>query len=147
MWQKWSTYTAIYGLRSIDQSLNHVFALVSTDVAANRIVSRMLSSFEKSCPIVEVKPSEWNLFLILWNLTCLPNKLYSDKLLTWITCLLLALTLTKRISELHGLLYRVTHLRGWKTYRIFSVLAETSLTLPRTPQYTTLNLRNSQSFH
>ena len=87
-------------------AFNHVFSLLVVGLAANRIMGRMLRSFEKSCPQQEVKPPEWNLSLVLQNLTCLPYeslKLSSDNHLTWKMCFLLGLMSAKRFSELHGL--------------------------------------------
>ena len=56
------------------------------------------------------------LLLLLHSLTCLPfepMKLSLDEDLTIKTCFLLALASSKRVSKLHGLLYRVSHLRRW----------------------------------
>ena len=80
------------------------------------VVSRMLCSFERSCPPQEIRPPEWNLSLVL---RCLsqppfePLKLASDKHLTWETSFLLALATTKRVSELHCLSIRVRHSCSW----------------------------------
>ena len=96
-------------------TLNFVFTLASTDLAANRIISRMFSSFEKDCLSRKIKPPEWNLPLFLRNLTCLPYetlKLSSDKHLPRKSCFLLAVTSAKRISELYDFSHRVRHLNG-----------------------------------
>ena len=37
-------------------ALGHVFSLAGKDLAANCIISRMFSSFEKTCPLRDVKP-------------------------------------------------------------------------------------------
>ena len=66
-------------------ALNHVFSLTGMDLAASSFVSQIFRSFERSCPIQEIRPSNWNLSLIL---QCLyrppfePLKLASDKHLT-----------------------------------------------------------------
>ena len=52
---------AIKGYRSV---FNHVFALAGTDLAAKRILSRMFSSFEKTCPRREVKPPKQDLSMV-----------------------------------------------------------------------------------
>ena len=88
-------------------ALQHVFLLADADLAANRIISRMFHSFEKSCPPShEVKSPEWNLSLDLQSLTHplfnLP-KLSSDKYITWEMCHVLAFALAKRVNEFHGL--------------------------------------------
>ena len=81
----------IKGYRS---TLNHVIALLGPDLTFSKVISRMFSSFEKSCPPREVKPLEWNLSLILKSVICPPYKpvkLSLDKHLTWKTFLLLGL--------------------------------------------------------
>ena len=78
----------------------------------------MLSSFKRSCLPREAILSEWNLSLILRRLTHLPYKplkLSADKHLTWKTCFLLALTLAKRVGELHGLSFRFYHSKGQRS--------------------------------
>ena len=85
---------------------NHVFSLA--DVLWWPVVSLAgyPAAFEKSCPPRGIRPPEWNLSLVLRNLTCPPYeplKLSSDKHLTWKTCLLLALILAKKVSELYDL--------------------------------------------
>ena len=59
----------VKGFRS---GLNYVFALADTDLSTSRVISRMFSSFKKTCLSRVVKPSEWNLSLILRSLTHLP---------------------------------------------------------------------------
>ena len=73
---------AIKGHRS---ALNLVFSLADMDMATNRVISKMISSFEKSCLPGEVHPLDWNLSLVLQSLTCCPckpMKLSLDKHLT-----------------------------------------------------------------
>ena len=71
----------------------------------------MFHSFEQSCSLREVQT---------WIGTCLihlpyePLELFLDKCLTWKMCFLLALTSTKRVSELHGLSFRVGLSHSWK---------------------------------
>ena len=69
------------GYRAI---FNHVFALAGTDLA-NRIISRMFSSFEKNCLLRVIKPPEWDLPLVPSSFTHLlfePLKLSLDKHMT-----------------------------------------------------------------
>ena len=40
-------------------------------LGANKVITRMFSRFEKTCPLREVKPLEWNLSLILGSLLSL----------------------------------------------------------------------------
>ena len=49
---------AIKGYRA---ALNHTFVLVGLGLAANRVINRVLSTFEKSCLLKEIKLPEWNL--------------------------------------------------------------------------------------
>ena len=86
------------------------------DLAANTVLSRMLRSFERSGPPREIQPPDWNLSLVL---RCRPPfeplKLASDKHLTWKTSFLFVLVSAKRVSELHGLSFRICHSCRWKS--------------------------------
>ena len=107
--------TAVKGYRS---ALNHVFALTGMDLVASKVVSRMFCHFERTCPPREIRPPDWNFSLVL---LCLsrppfePLKLTSDKHLTWKKSFLLALVSAKRVSELHGLSFRICHSCGWRS--------------------------------
>ena len=97
---------------------NHVFSLTGMDLAANEVISRMLSSFENTHLPREAKPLKCNWSLVLGSLTRLPYKpikLSSVKHLTWKTCFLLTLTSAKKVTKLHGLSSRVWHSQGWKS--------------------------------
>ena len=99
-------------------ALNHVLSLTEMDLAASTVVSRMFRSFEMLCLPQEMRPPDWNLSLVLRCLSKPPFeslKLASDKHLTWKTSFLLALASTKRVSELHGLSFRVRHSHGWSS--------------------------------
>ena len=88
------------------------------DLAANEVISRMLSSFENTYLPREVKPLKCNWSLVLGSLTRLPYKpikLSSVKHLTWKTCFLLTLTSAKKVTKLHGLSSCVWHSQGWKS--------------------------------
>ena len=68
----------IKGCRAV---VNHVFTLEVTDLTANRVINRMFGLFEKSF-VLEIKPPEWNLPLVLKSHTCPPYwlmKLSTDK--------------------------------------------------------------------
>ena len=70
-------------------------------LAVSRIISKIFSSFKKTCPLREVKPPEWNLFLVLRSLTHLPYeplKLSSNIHITWKTSFSLAFALAQKIS-------------------------------------------------
>ena len=55
-----SVVKAVPAIKWHRSSLSHVFSLVSMVLVPNRIICRMLSSFEKSHPHKEVKLPEWN---------------------------------------------------------------------------------------
>ena len=114
------------GDKAYRATLNQVFSLAGIDLAANQIISHMFCSFERSCPPQEIKPPDCNLSLVLRSLTHPPYdplKLSSNKHLTWKMCFLLALLLTRRVSELHGLSYKVRHSHGFGSCT-FSFLSE-----------------------
>ena len=126
-------------------ALNHVFSLTGLDLAASSAVSWMSRHFKRLCPPREIRPSDWNLSLVF---RCLsrppfePHKLASDKHLTWKTVFLLALASAKRVSELHGLSFRVRHSCEWNL-----VPSRSFLTLwlrPRIHQFLTLAVKSSQ---
>ena len=109
-------------------ALKHVLSLIGMDFASDTVVSRLFRSFRKPCPLREVRPPDWNLSLVLRCLSwpCFePLKLASDKHLTWKTSFLLTLASAKRVSELHGLSFRVRHSQGWRSCT-FSFLPDIS---------------------
>ena len=106
--------TVVKGYRAV---LNYVFFLTGMHLAASFVVSRMFLHFERSYHPREIRLPDWNLLLVH---RCLsrppfePLKLFLDKHLTWKMSFLLALASAKRVSELHGLTFRVRHSRGWR---------------------------------
>ena len=122
-------------------SRNHVFLLASKDLTASHVISRMLSGFKKTFPPREVKSRERNLCLVLRSLTCLLSdilKLSPDKHLTQKMYFLLAFTLVKRISELHGLSFCVQYSQDWKSCTFSSILnfmAKTQNTSVHDPRF------------
>ena len=107
--------TSVKGYRV---ALNNIFSFTGMDLAASSVVSRMFRHFERSCPPRKIRPPDWNLlhvFHCLSRPSFEPLKLASDKNLTWKTSFLLALASAKKVSELHGLSFRVRHLRGWRS--------------------------------
>ena len=106
LYQQRELKLSVFAVEDYWATLNHVFSLAGTGLAPSKVISRMFSNFEKICPLRKVKSPEWNLSLVLRNLTCQPYeilKLPSDKHLTWKTCILLALASAKRVSEFHGI--------------------------------------------
>ena len=85
-----------------------MFLLFGLDLASDRAMSRVFSSLEKSWLPREVKSPEWNLPLVLKNLTHQPYevlKLSADKHMIWEACILLALALARQVSKLLSLSY------------------------------------------
>ena len=84
---------SVPAVKGYHATLNHVLSLVGVDLAASRINSRVFCSFEKFSSPHEVRPTEWNISLILRNLTC-PSYEPLDKHLTWRTWFLSAVAST-----------------------------------------------------
>ena len=98
-------------------ALNSVFALKGMDLAASRELSMLMRSFSKSVRPEELRPPQWDVTLVLQSLTRAPYEPLRDaeeSLLAEKTLFLLALASAKRINELHGLSYRVSHSRNWE---------------------------------
>ena len=105
--------SAVKGHRS---ALNSVFALKGMDLAASREISMLIRSFSKSTRPKKLRPPAWNVALVLQSLTRAPYeplRSSDERFLAQKTLFLLALASAKRVAELHGLLYRVSHSRGW----------------------------------
>ena len=64
----------VLAVKGYQSALKHVFSLAGANLAASKIFSRMFSSFKKTCPPRGVKPLEWNLSVVLRNLTHSPYK-------------------------------------------------------------------------
>ena len=107
--------SSLKGYRAaINQVLNHK----GIDLAAFVEISALIRHFEISCPPIEVKPPQWDLSLVLRSLTKAPYEPLGQtslKMLTQKTAFLLAFASAKRVSELHGLSYKVSHSTGWKS--------------------------------
>ena len=105
--------SAVKGYRS---TLNSVLALKGRDLASSREITMLLHSFSRSVDPVELRPPAWDVALVLQSLTGAlyePLRTCDERFLAQKMLFLLALTLAKRIGELHGLSYRVSHSRGW----------------------------------
>ena len=75
----------VLAIKGYGSTLDQVFILTGSDLASNRIISRMFSSFKKSFVPREIKAPEWNISLALRSLTHLPymlKKMSLDKHLT-----------------------------------------------------------------
>ena len=109
---------SVPAVRGCWAALNHEFSLTGMDLAASFFVSWMFHSFKRSCPLLEIWPSDWNLSIVLLCLSRPPFEtleLMSNKHLTWKMSFLLPLASAKGVSELHGLSFHVRHSCGWRT--------------------------------
>ena len=108
---------SVSAIRGFQSALNSVFALKGQDLAASRELSLLLRSFRVSCPPAEVRPPAWDLCRVLESLKKAPYEplnAASERSVGLKALFLLALASAKRVGELHGLSYRVSHSRGWK---------------------------------
>ena len=106
--------SAVKGYRS---ALNQVFALRGKDLSACRVLNMLIRSFVVSCPPVEVRPPAWDLSVVLRSLRKAPYEPMSsasERFVGQKALFLLALASSKRVGELHGLSFRVSHTEGWK---------------------------------
>ena len=106
--------SAVKGYRS---ALNQVFALKGVDLAASRELSMLVRSFAISCSPAEIRPPAWDLTLVLRSLRRAPYeplRSAPERLVAQKALFLLALASSKRIGELHGLSYRLSHTDRWK---------------------------------
>ena len=107
--------SAIKGYRA---ALNQVYALKGQDLAQSKELSLLFRSFSISCPPAETRPPQWDVSLVLRSLRTAPYEPLrdaSERHVAQKALFLLALASSKRIGELHGLSFRVSHTQGWKS--------------------------------
>ena len=107
---------SISAVKGYSSALNSVLALKGRGLASSREITMLLRSFSSSVNPVELRPPEWDVALVLENLTGAPYeplRTCDERFLVQKTLFLLALASAKRIGELHALSYRVSHTRGW----------------------------------
>ena len=107
---------SVSAVKGYSSSLNFVLALKGWDLASSREITMLLHSFSRSVDPVELHPPAWDVSLGLQSLTGAPYEplwTCEERFLAQKTLFLLALASDKRIGELHALLYRVSHTRGW----------------------------------
>ena len=102
---------SVSAVKGYSSALNSVLALLKgRDLASSRKITMLLRSFSRS-----VDPA-WDVALVLQSLTGAlyePLLTCEERFLAQKTLFLLALASAKRIGELHALLHRVSHSRGW----------------------------------
>ena len=106
----------IYAIENYHAALDSVFALKGVDLADSRPISMLIRRFSKSVRPEELRPTAWDVTLVLQSLTRAPYKplwTVDERFLAQKTHFLLALALAKRVGELHALLHRVSHSRDW----------------------------------
>ena len=77
----------------------------------------LVRSFSLSCPPSEVRPPAWDLSLVLRSLKNAPYeplRSAPERFVAQKALFLVALASSKRIGELQGLSYRISHTEGWK---------------------------------
>ena len=107
---------SISAVEGYSSALNSVLALKGRGLASSREITMLLRSFSRSVNPVELRPPEWDVALVLQNLTGAPYeplRTCDECFLAQKTLFLLALASAKRIGELHALSYHVSHTRGW----------------------------------
>ena len=107
------SFSAVKGYSS---ALNSVLALKGWGLASSWEIMMLLRSFSRSLDPVELRPPAWDVSLVLQSLTGAPYeplRTCDERFRAQKTLFLLALVSSKRIGELHALLYRVSHSRGW----------------------------------
>ena len=86
------------------------------DLADSRPISMLIRSFSKSVRPEELRPTAWDVTLVLQSLTRAlyePLRTVDERFLAQKMLFLLALASAKRVGELHALSHRVSHSRGW----------------------------------
>ena len=107
---------SVSAVKGYSSALNSVLALKGRDLASSREITILLRSFSRSVNPVELRPPAWDVALVLQSLTGAPYeplRTCDERFLAQKTLFLLALASAKHIGELHALLYRVSHTRGW----------------------------------
>ena len=106
---------SVSAVKGYSSALNSVLALKGRDLASSREITMLLHSFSRSVDPVELRPSAWDVALVLQSLTGAPYeplRTCDECFLAQKTFFLLALALAMRNGELHVLSYRVSHSRG-----------------------------------
>ena len=107
---------SVSAVKGYSSALNSVLALKGRDLASSREITMFLRSFSRSVNSMYLRPPAWDVALVLQSLTGAPYeplRTCDERFLAQKTIFLLALASAKRIGELHALLYRVSHTRGW----------------------------------
>ena len=107
---------SVSAVKGYSSALNLVLALKGRDLASSREITMLLRSFSRSVDPVELRPTAWDVALVIQSLTGAPYeplRTCDERFLAQKTLFLLALASVKRIGELHALSFRVSHSRGW----------------------------------
>ena len=107
---------SVSAIKGYCAALNSVFGLKGMDLADSRPISMLIRSFSKSVRPEELRPSTWDVALVLQSLTWAPYEplpTVDGSFLAQKMLFLLALASAKRVGELHALSHCVSHSRGW----------------------------------
>ena len=103
---------SVSAVKGYSSALSSVLALKGRDLASSREITMLLRSFSRSVNPVELRPSAWDVALVLQSLTVAPYeplRTCDERFLAQKTLFLLALASAKCIGELHALSYRVSY--------------------------------------
>ena len=108
---------SLSALRGYFATINSVFTLKGIDLANSKELSMLFRSFTKSCSPQDLRPTAWDVALVLQSLTNQPYEPIreaEERFLAHKTLFLIALASAKRVGELHAFSYRVSHSVGWR---------------------------------
>ncbi|XP_068250260.1 uncharacterized protein [Palaemon carinicauda] len=108
---------SIPAIKGVCVALGQVFLLKGIDLGSSRHISMLIRSFEQACPPQASRVPQWDVARVLKMLSeppFEPLKDIVDRDLTLKTVFLLALASAKRVGEIHGLSYEVSHSKGWR---------------------------------
>ncbi|XP_068201627.1 uncharacterized protein [Palaemon carinicauda] len=113
---------SIPAIKGVRAALGQVFQLKGINLGTSRHISMHIRSFEQACDPRTSRVPQWDVAKVLNVLSCPPYEPLKDVLdkdLTLKAIFLLALASAKRVSELHGLSFEVSHSKGWKFFPEF----------------------------
>ncbi|XP_068246677.1 uncharacterized protein [Palaemon carinicauda] len=108
---------SIPAIKGVRAALGQVFQLKGINLGTSRHISMLIRSFEQTCDPRTSRVPQWDVAKVLKVLSRPPYEPLKDVLdkdLTLKAIFLLALASAKRVSELHGLSFEVSHSKGWK---------------------------------
>ena len=141
--EKGCSSSTIKGYRS---ALAQVFIQRGVDISSSPEISALMKNFDQELTKQSNLLPKWDLNLVLSSLLSPPYEPLASaslKDLTLKTVFLLALASSKRVSELHGLSYVVSHSRKWKSVTLSYLpdfIAKTQVPGKSTDLYTSFSI-------